>query len=104
AGIINGQRSRKEAIADDFVGCAWMEGYECGAEPEKTRAQDTVRHSISPQLPDKRWFRGQTAARSHRQWRSSGLGAGARARQRVTRREFGPGHGRGLAVRNRERD
>jgi hypothetical protein len=49
AGIVDGERCRKEAVADDFVGprlAKWNERYR---EPGQARTQKTHRHENSPQ-------------------------------------------------------
>src|ERR1700716_1223456 len=48
AGIIDAERCRKEAIADDFVGEASTEGNERYREPWQARAPNTDRHENSP--------------------------------------------------------
>ena len=50
AGVIDAKRGGKEAIADDFVGDALIEGNEHYREPWQARAPKTDRHENSPQL------------------------------------------------------
>src|SRR5437667_8271692 len=50
AGIVDPERCRKEAVADDFVGDALSEWNERYGEPGKARAPKANRHKTSPQV------------------------------------------------------